>query len=69
MLGVMFARLYVSASEVAVTPRAHAANDSRRNPVSRESAVPTDITAVFFAKRASSAASSPGSGVIRSDVG
>src|SRR5512132_2937095 len=47
MFGVMFATLYASARRVAVMPIAKAIADRRRNPVSREIAVPADITIVL----------------------
>src|SRR4029453_8900869 len=47
MFGVMFATLYASARRVSVMPIAKAIADRRRNPVSREIAVPVDITIVL----------------------
>ena len=47
MLGVVFARLYVSARALPVTPSAAAWVAIRRNPVIRDSAVPAVMTAVF----------------------
>src|SRR5215207_466848 len=47
MFGVMFATLYASARRVSVMPIAKAIADSRRKPVSRDIAVPVDITIVL----------------------
>src|SRR5262249_18701771 len=46
MFGIVLARLYVSGSFVSAPPIAHAITARRRKPVTRESAVPTLITAV-----------------------
>ena len=63
MLGVVFALLYVSARALAVTPRAAVCAAIRRNPVKRESVVPTVITAALRAYAAfESSGGSVGSG-------
>src|SRR5258706_15552947 len=46
MFGIWFARLYVSGSLDSTPPIAHAMIDKRRNPVTRDIAVPALITAV-----------------------
>src|SRR5437667_9793878 len=61
MLGVLLATLYASASRVGATPIAYAIADSRRNPVTRESVMPTDIVAVFRRNREEVCAAGPAS--------
>src|SRR5919109_149049 len=67
MLGRLLATLYASARRVSATPKAKAMAATRRKPVIRDAAVPTDITAVLrtsaWASASSSrAAASPGRG-------
>jgi hypothetical protein len=50
MFGVMFATLYASGRRDSAIPIANAIAARRRNPVKRESPVPSDMTAVLRTK-------------------